>query len=149
MGTMKRQFVVMAGLVGLVFVFAVLSVWAQARPSLKITSPKSGADISGDTVTITYEATGVKIVPAADAKAKEEAHFHLFLDREDFKPGVEIPRDMEKEGIYHTAKTSHELKGLKPGKHKVTVVLSYNNHVPWEPLVTAAVTFNTSVKKKK
>jgi len=25
----------------------------------------------------------------------------------------------------------------------VIVVLSYNNHVPWEPLVTATVTFNT------
>jgi len=65
------------------------------------------------------------------------------VDRADFKPGVEIPRGMEKEGIYHTAATSFEVKGLKPGAHKVIVVLSYNNHVPWEPLVTAAVTFNT------
>ena len=147
MKTRKQRFMVMAGLVGFVFALVVLSVWAQAGPTLKITSPKSGETIAGDTVTITWESTGVKIVPAADAKMKEEAHFHVFVGRKDFKPGVEIPRGMEKEGIYHTAKTSQELKGLKPGKHEVTVVLSYNNHVPWEPLVTATVTFNTGVKK--
>ena len=143
MRTRKHRVIVVAGLVGLVFAFAVLSVWAQAGPTLKITSPKNGETIAGDTVKISYESTGAKIVPAADAKAKEEAHFHLFVDRADFKPGVEIPRGMEKEGIYHTAATSFEVKGLKPGAHKVIVVLSYNNHVPWEPLVTAAVTFNT------
>lgn len=149
MDTKKKWFLITAVAVGLAFALAALSVWAQAGPKLKITSPKDGANISGDTVTISWESSGAKIVPAADAKAREEAHFHLFVDREDFKPGVEIPRDMEKEGIYHTAKNSHELKGLKPGAHKVIVVLSYNNHVPWEPLVTAMVKFNTRVKKEK
>lgn len=143
MDTRKNRFMVMAGFVGLVFVLAAFSVWAQAGPTLKITSPKGGEHFDGDTVTITWESTGVKIVPAADAKSREEAHYHVFLDREDFRPGVEIPRGMEKEGIYHSAAKSLELKGLKPGAHKAIVVLSYNNHVPWEPLVTATVTFNT------
>jgi len=134
------------GAFALVPAFTALSVWAQAGPTLKITSPKDGAKFPGDAVTVVYEVTGAKIVPAADAKAKEEAHFHLFVDREDFRPGVEIPRGMEKEGIYHTAAKSFELKGLKPGAHKVIVVLSYNNHVPWEPLVTATVTFSTGAK---
>ena len=147
MKTRKKRFMVIAGLVGLVSALAVLSVGAQAGPTLKITSPKKDAKISGDTVTITWESTGVTIVPAADAKSREEAHFHVFLDREDFRLGVEIPRGMEKEGIYHTAKNSLELKALKPGAHKAIVVLSYNNHVPWEPLVTAKVTFNTGGKK--
>ena len=146
METRMQRFIVVAGLAGLVVGFAVLSALAQAGPTLKITSPKNGEKIAGDTVTITYESTGVKIVPAADAKAKEEAHFHLFVDRKDFKPGVEIPRGMEKEGIYHTAANSFELQDLKPGAHKVIVVLSYNNHVPWEPLVTATVTFITGAK---
>jgi len=146
MKTRKKRFMVMTGLVGLVFALAVLSVGAQAGPTLKITSPKDGETIAGDTVTIRWESTGAKIVPAADAKMKEEAHFHLFVDREDFRPGVEIPRGMEKEGIYHTAAKSFEVKGLKPGAHKVIVVLSYNNHVPWEPLVTATVTFSTGAK---
>lgn len=139
----KQRWIVVGGVIGLVFAVAVLSVWAQAGPTLKITSPKDGAEFPGDTITISYETAGVKIVPAADAKVKEEAHFHLFVDREDFRPGVEIPRGMEKEGIYHTAATSFELKGLKPGPHTVIVVLSYNNHVPWEPLVTATVRFAT------
>ena len=147
MDTRKKRFMVGAGLVGLVFALAVLSVGAQTGPTLKVTSPVNGENFPGDTVTITYEATGVKIVPGSEAKVKEEAHFHLFLDREDFRAGVEIPRDMEKEGIFHTPKNSHELKDLKPGAHKVVVVLSYNNHVPWEPFVTATVTFNTGVKK--
>ena len=146
MGTRTHRFMVVAGLVGLVFAVAVLSVGAQPGPTLNITSPKAGQKFPGDTVTITWESKGVKIVPAADAKAKEEAHFHVFVDRRDFKPGVEIPRGMEAEGIYHTAKNSHELKGLKPGKHTAIVVLSYNNHVPWDPLVTAEVTFETGVK---
>ncbi len=143
METRMQRLMVVVGLFGLVLALGVISVRAQAGPTLKITSPKNGETIAGDTVKITYESTGAKIVPAADAKAKEEAHFHLFVDRADFKPGVEIPRGLEKEGIYHTAATSLELKGLKPGAHKVIVVLSYNNHVPWEPLVTATVTFNT------
>ena len=146
MESRKRRFIVVAGVGGLVLALAGLSAWGQAGPTLKITSPKNGEKFGGDTVTIKYESTGAKIVKAADAKVKEEAHFHLFLDRADFRPGVEIPRDMEKEGIYHTAATSFELKGLKPGAHKVIVVLSYNNHVPWEPLVTATVTFTTGVK---
>lgn len=74
----------------------------------------------------------------------ERKRFHVFVNREDFKPGIEIPRDMEKEGIYHTAENSLELKGLKPGPHKVIVVLGYDNHVPWNPLVTATVTFDLS-----
>lgn len=143
MDARTQRLMVMAGLIALVFALAVMSVGAQGGPILKITSPKDGATIAGDTVTIAWESQGVKIVAAADAKAKEEAHFHLFADREDFRLGVEIPRGMEKEGIYHTAKNSHELKGLKPGAHKVIVVLSYNNHVPWEPLVTATVRFTT------
>ena len=132
-----------AGLASLAFAFFVISVWAQAGPTLKITSPKDGETITGDTMTIAWESSGAKIVAAADAKVKEEGHFHVLLDREDFRPGVEIPRNMEKEGIYHTAANKLELKGLKPGSHKAIVVLSYNNHVPWEPVVTATVTFTT------
>ena len=147
METRTERYVVAAGLISLVFALSVLSAGAQAQPTLKITSPKNGEKFSGDTVKITWESTGVKIVAAKDAKAREEAHFHVFVDREDFRPGVEIPRDMEKEGIYHTAATSHELKGLKPGSHKVIVILSYNNHVPWEPLVTATATFETGVRR--
>ena len=147
MGTQKKRFMVMAGFAGFMAALAASSVLAQAGPTLKITSPNSGESFPGDTVKITWESTGVKIVPAADAKAREEGHYHVLVDREDFRPGVEIPRGMEKEGIYHTAANSLELKGLKPGEHRAIVVLSYNNHVPWEPLVTAKVTFSTSASK--
>lgn len=147
MNLTKKPFWVGVGVVGLLVALGLWSVQAQMGPTLKITSPRDGQEFPGDTVTITYDAKGAKIVKAADAKMKEEAHFHLFLDREDYRAGVEIPRDMEKEGVFHTAATSHELKGLKPGTHKVIVVLSYNNHVPWEPFVTATVTFKTGVKK--
>ncbi len=136
-----QRLVVMAGVAALVVAFAVVSVRAQAGPTLKITSPKDGETIADGTVTVAWESTGVKIVAAKDAKLREEGHFHVFVDRENFRPGVEIPRDMEKEGIYHTAATKLELKGLTPGPHYAVVVLSYNNHVPWDPLVTAKVTF--------
>lgn len=117
---------------------------AAAAPTLQITSPAMGANVKGDAVTISWVSSGVKIVAAAEAKAREEGHFHVFVDREDFRAGAEIPRDMEKAGIYHTAANSLELKGLKPGTHKVIVVLSYDNHIPWNPLVTAAVTFTVA-----
>lgn len=120
---------------------------SKVLPTLQITSPSIGANVSGDSVKISWVSTGVKIVAAAAAKAREEGHFHVFVDREDFKPGVEIPRDMEKEGIYHTAANSLELKGLKTGAHKVIVVLSYDNHIPWDPLVTATVTFTVTGTK--
>jgi len=142
----KDRLAVIAGLVGFLFAVAAVSVWAQAGPTLKIASPKPGEKIAGDTVVIQWESAGAKIVAAADAKQKEEAHFHLFLNRSDFKLGAEIPRDMEAEGIYHTAKSSFELKGLKPGRHYVFVVLSYNNHVPWDPFVYDVVMFETGAR---
>lgn len=142
----RDRLAVMAGLVGFLFAVAVVSVGAQTGPTLKITSPKPGEKIAGDIVVVQWESAGAKIVAAADAKQKEEAHFHLFLDRSDFKLGAEIPRGMEAEGIYHTAKTSHELKGLKPGRHYVFVVLSYNNHVPWDPFVYDVVMFETGAR---
>ncbi|MFB9269370.1 DUF4399 domain-containing protein [Bradyrhizobium erythrophlei] len=132
-----------ASLIAFGFAFATACAMAQSGPTLSITSPKMGEAIAGDSVTVSWEGTGVKIVPAADAKVREEGHYHLFLDREDFRSGAEIPRGMENEGIYHTAANRLELKGLKPGSHKAIVVLSYNNHVPWEPLVTATVAFTT------
>ena len=142
MAANKRRSMVIAGLVVFVSAVVALTVGAQSGPTLKITAPKDGAHVMGDTVKITWEANGVKVVPAAEAKAKEEGHFHVLLDREDFKEGVPIPPGMEKEGIYHTGASSFELKDLKAGAHKVIVVLSYNNHAPWEPLVTATVTFH-------
>lgn len=132
-----------ASLIAFGFAFATAWAMAQSGPTLSITSPKMEETIAGDSVTVSWEGTGVKIVPAADAKVREEGHYHLFLDREDFRSGAEIPRGMEKEGIYHTAANRLELKGLKPGPHKAIVVLSYNNHVPWEPPVTATVAFTT------
>lgn len=120
---------------------------AKAKPTLQITSPRNGENVKGESVKVSWVSSGAKIVAAAAAKAREEGHFHVFVDRADFKPGVEIPRDMEKEGIYHTAANSLELKGLKPGAHKVIVVLSYDNHIPWDPLVTATVTFTVGETK--
>lgn len=140
----RRWFAAGAGLAGFAVALAVVSAWAQAGPTLVITSPRHGETIRGDTVPMRWKVSGVEVARPAHAHHREEGHFHLFLDRADFRPGVEIPRDMEAEGIFHTAETSYEIKGLKPGRHYVFVVLSYHHHIPWAPLVYDVVSFEVA-----
>lgn len=133
-------------LVAPVFVLALLCVWAlpaaAADPTLTITSPANGSTISGSSVTVTWESTGVTIKPPAEAKSMEEGHYHAFLDvTPDTTAGKPFPKGPN---IVHTAETQATFDNVSPGEHTVTVVLGYSDHSAWRPVVEDKVTFNVT-----
>lgn len=129
-----------------VFMLVLLAISAlpavAAEPTVHITSPANGSTVAGPSVTVTWESSGVTIKPPAEATAKEEGHYHAFLDiMPDTTPGEPFPKG---EGIVHTADTSTTFDNVAPGEHTVTLVLGYNDHSAWQPVVEDKVTFTVT-----
>ena len=129
-----------------VFVLVLLAISAlpavAAEPTVHITSPANGSTVAGPSVTVTWESSGVTIKPPAEATAKEEGHYHAFLDiMPDTTPGKPFPKG---EGIVHTADTSTTFDNVAPGEHTVTLVLGYNDHSAWQPVVEDKVSFTVT-----
>jgi hypothetical protein len=112
---------------------------AQAGPAIQITEPANGATV-GPNVNVSWTSEGVTIVKAADATELTQGHYHVFVDTAPIT-GADTPTPTDNPQIIHTAETSVELKDLAPGEHTITLVLGYSNHTPWQPPVTATVTF--------
>jgi hypothetical protein len=123
-------------------VFLAISVtsWAQDQPTIKITTPAEGATVPGPDVTIQMEALGVTIKAADGTRTPNEGHYHLYLDTE---PQLTPETPIGQEAV-HTAQNSYTFKGLTPGKHTVTVVLADGQHIPFDPSVTAKVSFTVA-----
>src|SRR5262245_26728039 len=74
----------------LLLLFVIVAPVAAAGPSLSVTSPKNGADIEGNTVTVRFTTSDINLVattvPVAEAgKHPEvnqpgEGHLHFVLD---------------------------------------------------------------------
>ena len=111
----------------------------KARVSVRITSPRNGATVTGP-VTIKLQATGVRIVPAMVEQAGT-AHHHLFVDHDLRWLSDTIPQGSP--GIIHLSRgqTQFVLDSLKPGPHRVIAVLADWRHIPLNPLVADTVTF--------
>ncbi len=136
---LNRKFIALA-LVALLLSLTALSASAQGNPTVRFTSPAPNSTVSGPDVTITWDSTGVTIVPAADAKQLTEGHYHLFLDKEaNVQDGVEIPRGDPQ--IIHTADKQYKWANVAQGQHTVTVVVSYSDHKPWVPRTMATMSF--------
>ncbi|HYL56042.1 MAG TPA: DUF4399 domain-containing protein [Gemmatimonadales bacterium] len=112
---------------------------AKAKVSVKITSPRNGATVTGP-VTIKLRATGVRIVPAT-VERPGTAHHHLFVDHDLTWLNDTIPQGTP--GIIHLGRgqTQFVLDSLKPGPHRVIAVLADWRHIPLNPLVADTVTF--------
>lgn len=112
---------------------------AKAKVSVKITSPRNGATVTGP-VTIKLQAAGVRIVPAT-VEQPGTAHHHLFVDHDLTWINDTIPQGTP--GIIHLGRgqTQFVLDSLKPGPHRVIAVLADWRHIPLNPLVADTVTF--------
>jgi uncharacterized protein DUF4399 len=112
---------------------------AKAKVSVKITSPRNGATVTGP-VTIKLQATGVRIVPATIEQAGT-AHHHLFVDRDLKWLSDTIPQGSP--GIIHLGRgqTQFVLDSLTPGPHRVIAVLADWRHIPLNPLIADTVAF--------
>lgn len=96
-----------------------------AGPSVAITSPASGTEVSGNTVTLDFDVQGLSIVRADGDTSGRTGHLHLFIDQEPVAPGATIERAP---GIVHTTDDPLLVTGLSVGEHTLTVVLGDGAH---------------------
>ena len=114
---------------------------AQAAPKVHIASPARNAVVTGNSVHVVLEATGIVIAPAAEHKAGT-AHHHLFLDTDVSAGDAPIP--MGTKGVWHLGKgqTEFTLDSVPVGTHRLIAVLADPNHVPLKPMVADTVQFS-------
>jgi hypothetical protein len=110
--------------------------------SLRITSPGSNETVAAGPVPVRVEYRGPTLVPGAESSKLTDYHLHYFLD-EDAAPYVGkeavIPSGNPK--IIHSAAQEITLEDVPPGPHTLTVVLTGNNHISFDPALSERVTF--------
>jgi hypothetical protein len=134
--------------VGLVLPFALASTaLAQQQPQVTITSPANGAAVPGPDVTVTIQATGTTLVPAANATKLEDMHVHYLLDV-DPAPYLDgtTPVPTGNPAIVHSAALTNTFSGVAPGPHKVTVILGLSDHRAVQPPVAPSVSFTVGAQ---
>jgi hypothetical protein len=109
----------------------VSSATAAARPSspavLKILQPTNGEVVHGTTVELKVSLTGAKLVPATSATViPTQGHLHVILDST---------------LVSMTSGLEQVVGGLTPGTHLLQVEFVASDHAPFNPRVTAAVSF--------
>jgi hypothetical protein len=103
----------------------------DVRPSspakVAILSPTNGQVVHGSSVKIRVGLTGAKIVPATTTDiVPTKGHLHVYLDDQI---------------VAMNFKLTGEIGGLKPGLHVLRVEFVASDHLPFDPRVFTAVTF--------
>lgn len=93
--------------------------------SLSIKSPRAGANVSGNVVSLDIATAGIDIVKADGDTSGKTGHFHVFIDREPVAAGALIERAAD---VAHSADNPVVLAGLGVGNHTLTVVLGDGAH---------------------
>ena len=108
-------------------------------PAISISSPKNGAAISGDSVTVMVNVSDFNLVnKLGQPNVAGEGHIHYFMDTPvpttPGKPALSAP------GTYApTANTSFTWKNVTTGMHNFSVELVNNDHTPVILLVSDEV----------
>jgi hypothetical protein len=114
---------------------------APGGASVKITAPTSG-NLPAGAVRVAFDVTNVTPVPAAEARRVEDLHLHVLLDV-DAAPylGTSTFIPLGNPSIVHTAAREVTFPDVRPGQHRITVILTGANHISVRPPVTDSVTF--------
>ena len=104
---------------------------AAARPSspavLKILRPTNGEVVHGTSVQLKVSLAGATLVPATTATVvPTEGHLHVILDST---------------LVSMTSGLEQSVGGLTPGMHLLQVEFVASDHAPFNPRVTAVVSF--------
>jgi len=116
---------------------------SQTKARVEIVSPANGATVSSP-VKVVLKTTGVEIVPATEERAGT-GHHHLFVDHDVTVVNDTIPRGVT--GILHLGRGQTEFVFdstttiLKPGSHRIIVVVADWHHSPLKPAVSDTATF--------
>jgi plastocyanin len=102
-------------------------------PAISISSPKNGAAISGDSVTVMVNVSDFNLAnKLGQSNVAGEGHIHYFMDTPvptaPGKPALSAP------GTYApTINTSFTWKNVTTGMHNFSVELVNNDHTPLDP----------------
>jgi hypothetical protein len=97
---------------------------------LTIVSPTEGQTIDGGTVSLRVDLQGAEIVPATTTNiVPDEGHLHVILDEQ---------------LISMTADLAQTIPDVGPGEHLLKVEFVASDHIPFDPRVIAAVSFETT-----
>src|SRR5215207_5054555 len=115
---------------------------AENPDAVRITSPENCEQVTGPDVEIAWEAPGLSIVPAAEAKTETDLHAHFIVDGAyEVVAGAPIP---EQDGVIHTAANPVTIEGLVPGEHTIQLVIGDSGHVPIAALARPQLTIIVS-----
>ncbi|MDF3040880.1 MAG: hypothetical protein K0Q71_3586 [Thermomicrobiales bacterium] len=114
----------------------------EATAPVRIIWPIPGAEVVGRDVSVSWQAPGLRIVPAAQAENETDFHAHFIVDGAyELVEGAPIPQQC---GALHTAANPAVLTNLPPGEHTVEFVIANPGHVPVPGLDRPSVTFTVA-----
>jgi hypothetical protein len=119
---------------------------AQSTPAasapVRIIWPIPGAEVVGRDVSVSWQAPGLRIVPAAAAENPTDLHAHFIVDGAyEAVEGAPVPQQC---GVLHTAANPAVLTNLPPGEHTVEFVIADPGHIPVPGLDRPSVTFTVA-----
>jgi hypothetical protein len=114
---------------------------AQSSPELVVSAPAEGTTLTGTDVAITFQVSGVQLVPSGvplteagkrpEANRPGEGHLHFMLDL--------LPIVVWEHGEPYT------FNNITPGDHQLMVELVNNDHSPLSPPVVKQISFRTAM----
>jgi hypothetical protein len=114
----------------------------QATAPVRIIWPILGAEVVGRDVSVSWQAPGLRIVPAAAAENPTDLHAHFIVDGAyEAVEGAPIPQQC---GVLHTAANPAVLTNLPPGEHTVEFVIADPGHVPVPGLDRPSASFTVA-----
>ena len=120
-----------------IFVLVLSLSTAFAERAITITEPATGSTVSSP-VKVCIDAYQLKVEAARNDVKEGNGHHHIFLD-------APLPSDLKK-FIPKNSNTIHLGNGascktlrLKPGKHVISVLFGYADHIPYFPPITDTV----------
>lgn len=135
----------MRGMLAWLLVVALVAGLARSAPvaaqavGLTVTAPTEGAVVTGSDVTVTFQVSGIRLVPTTvpleeagkrpDANRPGEGHVHFMLD---LLPVVVWERD-----------APYRFVGIPAGPHRLLVEVVENDHSSLAPPVVQTIHFRT------
>ncbi len=108
-------------------------------PLMVILSPRTGAVISGTSVTVTAQVTNFKLADKiGQANAVREGHLIFYLDTS--APTLQGPQATTAPGTFAiTADTTYTWSNLAPGLHSFATQIVNNDNTPLNPPISASI----------
>jgi hypothetical protein len=122
---------------------ASVGVSSAQAPQLTVTAPANGSAVDGTDVTVTFNVTGIAIVPSTvpleraglqpDANRPGEGHVHFMLDLGPL--------------VVWTSAAPYTFTNVPPGEHQLMVEVVNNDHSSFNPPVIQQIRFRSSASQ--